>query len=202
MSAAYAEVVHWRRNSFLVPYGNVGKQFVTELVKLYRAYAEGSAMEAIALTATIVMSILLLQKPHPSSKPRDHTVCLERCLKAWCEGDINSLVIEGRTIQKRLPKPKVNNNHEEKLALSFLRLMFQGKTKAALQLLIQHGKEGILHFGDTVSKQDTDPATVLDVLKLGCYSLYVKKSLHGRVVNGSYIPQHSESCSLILNQQL
>ena len=30
-------------------------------------------------------------------------------------------------------------------------------------------------------------------IKLGRPSLYFKKSLHGRVVNGSYIPQHSES---------
>ena len=30
-------------------------------------------------------------------------------------------------------------------------------------------------------------------IKLGRSTLYVKKSLHGRVVNGSYIPQHSES---------
>ena len=32
-------------------------------------------------------------------------------------------------------------------------------------------------------------------IKLGRSSLYIKKSLHGRVVNGSYIPQHSESMS-------
>ena len=57
ISSAYSEVVHWKRNSFVVPYGNAGKKFVYELSTLYRAYAEGSALESIALKAITVMSI-------------------------------------------------------------------------------------------------------------------------------------------------
>ena len=70
VSCAYSEVVHWRKNTFTVPFGNAGKRFVTELSTLYRAYAEGSALECIALKAITVMSILLLQKPHNKSKAK------------------------------------------------------------------------------------------------------------------------------------
>ncbi len=80
VTAAYAEVVHWRKNTFPVPYGNAGKKFVSELSTLYRAYAEGSALESIALKAVTVMSMLLLQKPSCNSKRRDHSACLERRL--------------------------------------------------------------------------------------------------------------------------
>ena len=132
VTAAYAEVVHWRRNTFSVPYGSAGKKFVSELSKLYRAYAEGSALEPIALKATTVMSLLLLQKPSRNSKSRDHSACLERRLRAWTEGDINNLILEGRTLQNRLPKISSSTNDEKNLVRAFSNLMFKGKTSAAL----------------------------------------------------------------------
>ena len=36
---AYSTIVHWKRNLFRVPSGNVGKPFVTELTRLYDAFA-------------------------------------------------------------------------------------------------------------------------------------------------------------------
>ena len=53
VTAAYAEAVHWRRNIFSVPSGKAGKDFVQELSRLFRSYAERSSMECIALKATI-----------------------------------------------------------------------------------------------------------------------------------------------------
>ena len=61
ISAAYAEVVHWHRNLFLVPSGKAGKDFVTELARLFQSYAEGLALESVAMKATMVMPHLLLQ---------------------------------------------------------------------------------------------------------------------------------------------
>ena len=81
ISSAYNEVVLWRRNIFPVPYGKAGNTFVSELSRLFRAYAEGSALECIALKAITVASIVLLQKPHRKSKPKEHTSCLERRMK-------------------------------------------------------------------------------------------------------------------------
>ena len=55
------EVVHWRRNLFQIPLSSAGKAFVTELARLYEAYADGSSLETIALKACTVAPILLLQ---------------------------------------------------------------------------------------------------------------------------------------------
>ena len=101
--SAYAEAVHWRRNVFQVPSGGVGKDFVLELTRLYNAYAEGSALESIALTAAMLLPILLLQKPHAQSKAKDHALCLSRRLKSWRSGDIDGLMREGQVIQLGLP---------------------------------------------------------------------------------------------------
>ena len=64
ISSVYNEAVQWRRNIFPVPYGNAGKSFVSELSRLFRAYADGSALECIALKAITIASMLLLQKSH------------------------------------------------------------------------------------------------------------------------------------------
>ena len=90
LTAAYSEVTHWRKNHFTVPLGNIGKKFVGELSRLFRAFAEQSALESVALVATTVLPILILQKPTFNSKPKDNATCLERRLKLWLEGNINA----------------------------------------------------------------------------------------------------------------
>ena len=69
ISAAYNEVVHWRRNLFSVPHRKAGTTFVDKLSKPYHSYGEGSAMKSIALSAAMVMPALL-QKHHAHSKPK------------------------------------------------------------------------------------------------------------------------------------
>lgn len=59
-------------------------------------------MEFIALKGTVLMPILLLQKPHQKSKIKDHIAYLERRLCVWKEGNLNELIIEGRNIQRHL----------------------------------------------------------------------------------------------------
>ncbi len=78
ITSIYKEIVHWRKNNFPVPFGNAGNSFVAELSCLFRAYAEGSALEGIAMKAITVASILLLQKPHLKTKPKDHISSLTR----------------------------------------------------------------------------------------------------------------------------
>ena len=81
LEEAYSEAVHWRSNSFKVPLGRFGKEFVNELSRLFSAFASSSSMESVVLRATIVLPILLLQKPHRRSRAKDHTACLERGLQ-------------------------------------------------------------------------------------------------------------------------
>ena len=41
MEDAYHKVVHWKKNTFAVPFGKAGKEFVFQLSRLLSAYADG-----------------------------------------------------------------------------------------------------------------------------------------------------------------
>ena len=94
----YSRAVQWIPNLFKVPYGRHGKSFVRELTRLFRSYAENSAMECIALKAALLLPLLVLQKPHRRSKTKDHVTALERRLTDWTEGCLDQLLKEGEAI--------------------------------------------------------------------------------------------------------
>ena len=168
LSSAYLEIVHWKKNIFQVPLGKVGRCFVMELARLFRAYAEESALEQVALKAVMVISVLALQKPSRKAKTKELNTCLERRMGAWAKGDIAALLKEGRCLQQRLPMGPKGASHQKNdhsLARSFSNLMFRGKTSAALDLLSNKGAGGVLHVTDPVTKDDPMSPSVLDVLK-------------------------------------
>ncbi len=148
------------------PQGRLERRSCSELARLYRAYADGLALELIALKATTILPILLLQKPHHSSKSREHVACLERRLTIWKTGHIDALLQEGRTIQGRLPKPGSTRMDEDNTAQAFSKLMVQGKTKAALWLISEQCTSGVLRLDSTIpsSSADAEPQTVREVL--------------------------------------
>jgi hypothetical protein len=162
VNAAYSEIVHWKRNIFPVPLGRVGKRFVTELSRLFRAYAEASALESIALTATAIMPILLLQNPSSSSKSKDHARYLDRRCDLWEQGDINSLVLEGRAIQNRLPKNRSPKYQQENIARKFANLMFRGDISGAINLLSSKTSGKVLHASDHLATGAGESTSVLD----------------------------------------
>ena len=150
---------------FSVPSGRAGKAFVSELAWLFQSYAEGSALECIALTAAMILPPFLLQKLCPKSKAREHSKCLERRLKIWKAGDILSLLVEGRTIQSRLPKLHPSNTNQEHTARAFAKLMFHGRTRAALRLLTEQSVGQVLHLDNCIpGGSNNAPLTVCDVL--------------------------------------
>lgn len=55
LKTAYKEVVHWKLNCFKVPLVKVGKSFVSEMARVYDAFATGSALESIALMAATIL---------------------------------------------------------------------------------------------------------------------------------------------------
>lgn len=83
------------------------KAFVRELARLFQAYVEGSAMESVALTRVMVMPALLLQRPHQSSKVKEHISCLERRLKAWSEVKIDLLLHDPESSSDKTQKCQV-----------------------------------------------------------------------------------------------
>jgi len=146
-----------------MPFGKAGRDFVGELSRLFLAFASASALESVALRATTVLPILLLQKPHRASKTKEHTSSLERRLKFWKEGSLNDLVLEGRAIQCHLTK---HNSPQAKkiLTRSFANLMFAGKCKKALDLLSNGEKKGIIHLDDPSDPKTPGSLLVRNVL--------------------------------------
>ena len=166
VNAIYAEVVHWRRNIFATPSGKAGKAFVLEMARLLNAYAEGSAMEGIALKALMIMSHLLLEKPSAKSKSKDHANHLERRLHAWKEGHLDELIREARVLQSHRQYNITHRSQDSRtLASTFSKLMLAGKTRAALRLLENKGQSKVLPLDQVLDGDCDDPVTVFDVLK-------------------------------------
>ena len=164
ITAAYTEVVHWNRNLFLVPSGNAGKDFVTELARLFRSYAEASALESVALKAAMVMPHLLLQKPFISTKAKYHCEVLSQQLRAWKAGDLDGLLCKGRVIQQHARH--VTRHPKESLASSFLKMMLAEKTNAALRFLTKEGRGSVLSLGQVPDPSNPSAEIVLDALKV------------------------------------
>ena len=55
MKLWYNDVIHWKKNLFKAPHGNVGDCFVSEIARLFQSYANFFTFESVALYATMVM---------------------------------------------------------------------------------------------------------------------------------------------------
>ena len=118
--SGYDEIMKWHRNIFRTPYGHAGKSFVS-------AYADRSLLESIALKSAMTLPTLILQKPFHTLKTKD---LIERRLGLWLKGDIDALIMKGRTI-KRSFKPSENARSDKRSAASLAMLM-SGKVMATL----------------------------------------------------------------------
>ena len=150
VAAAYDEAVHWKRNIFLLPSGNVGKSFIQEMTWLLNAFVNGSTIECVSLKALFIMQMLLLQKPARKSKMKDHINHLQRWLELWRLGNIQEGL--GKCIQKYLrnwPRP----SDDEAIACTFGRMMEQGKVHMALRFLSRKTSGGVLKLDDLVPAQ-------------------------------------------------
>ena len=151
-------------NLFKVPTGKSGKALVRELARMFQAYADGSALEGIALQAAMVMPALLLQKPHPKSKAKERSQHLEHRLQLWLDGNIDSLMDEGRTIQLQFTRShSTQEKSAQQTARTFAKLMMEGKVRAAFRLIAENNGCGPLHL-DSLSGSNTTPETVREVL--------------------------------------
>ena len=152
IDCAYADIIHWRRNLFLLPSGKADRDFIREQTHLFSSYAECKPLERVAMKAAMTMPSLLLQKNCATSKAKDHVKCLERRPLLWFVEDIDSLVREGRIIQQHLSRtaPK-HHNQQDRLTRTFARLMFEGKVRAALRLLSHHDSVGVLNLDHEIN---------------------------------------------------
>ena len=164
---AYSQIVHWKRNLFMVPSGAQGKRFVGELARLFNAFANESALEAFAVKAALTMPAL--QKPSAKSKSLDHVNCLRRRFALWEKGDILELLKEGKTIQRQLQgsRSRRDEREEARTAHRFSKLMMEGRVRAALRYLSKREHTGLLSLDQIMTEDPTSSSrkTVREILE-------------------------------------
>ena len=162
---AYDEITRWRKNTFLVPYGKVGRDFIDQLTQHINDWNNASQTQHIALKAAIVLLATALQKPSVKSKAKDHKECLEKRLALWKEGEVESLLREGRSIQKRLAKAKRTKPPNK--AKIFAKLVMEGQNNSALRYLSEADCDGVLPLTDDMMRQLQEKHPEAQEAKLG-----------------------------------
>ena len=145
---AYDEIELWRKNTFLVPYGKVGRQFIDTLSNLIKQWNDRTQLQCIPLKAFFVLLAVGLQKPSRTSKSKDHQYCLKERLEQWKEGQIEKLLREGRLLNLISPKTKVSHL---RIKLEYLtNLIMDGQINSAVRFLTENGNNGILPLNTEV----------------------------------------------------
>ena len=192
INSGYEEVIHWKPNLFLVPFGSAGSAFVKEVARLFRAFADGSSLDRVCMKAITLIQTLLLQKPSIRSKTKDHICHLKRRLDLWYSGDIQQLLNEGRSIQTRMIS-RVFTEKNDIDGYIFRSLMAQGKVKSALNYLSRDKSSGCLGLDDVIP--ESNGMTTRDVLR--------NKHPPGKPAHSEYLlPDNSESVNPIVYNNL
>ena len=119
---AYNELMHWKRNLFDPRKGTPGKNFISELTKLINRWSSKSPNRDICIKALMVMPSLILQRISNKCKTSKIKSHVDRRLNLWKNKDVEGLLNETRTIQKRLPQ--LQNYKEQKKKLKYLLNLF------------------------------------------------------------------------------
>ena len=125
----------------------LGRTFFEEVTRLMKLWINDTPLRKIALKAADIMPALLLQKPHKSSKSKDHHAAVKRRLKLWEERKIEELLYEGQTIQERL-KSSDSSMTIAKISMKFRIFMSKGNVNGALKLWTNNMSNGILPLTD------------------------------------------------------
>ena len=108
------ELVHWKKNLFLLPNGKARKYLIEEKSRLLNSCTNGSAIKDIAFKIIMIMTNLLPEKPSKIFKAKDHMLALERRITDWFNGDIINLLHKRETIQRGLKNP--NKRQDNKIS--------------------------------------------------------------------------------------
>ena len=68
----YDIAIHWKRNAFVIPYGNAVKVLIEELTKL-DMFKEKNSMQGFSVKVFQLLIAFVLQKPSKDSKAKDHS---------------------------------------------------------------------------------------------------------------------------------
>jgi hypothetical protein len=146
-----------------VPSGPEGEAYLREKTRLMWEFADKGDQERFAMKALAVLPRLVLQRPSRKSSTLADAKHLKKSLALWAEGNLETLLIQGRRIQNNLPE-RTGSLSTEHITKIFNRLMMEGKISSALRFLGNQSSGGVLSLDDLVRTKD-GTKTVLDVLE-------------------------------------
>ena len=152
INSIYDEVVKYRRNIFNLPSGRAGKEFITELTFWLKQFNSESHFNQISIKVFMILPSILLQKPSPKSKSKDHTACLIRRIELWRHGNLTVLLKEIRNIQSKFVNSKKTKSVEE-ISRIFAKNVMEGKISSAIKYLDRESSSGVISLSDSVMKE-------------------------------------------------
>ena len=128
--------------------GEIGREFIEQLTIHINQWNNKSGKQHIALKAFFVLLAVGLQKPGLKSKAKDHKEYLKNRLLLWKNGEIDTLLNEGRIIQSRIGKGKKSVPPNK--AKIFAKLVMEGQINSAMLFLNEDISGGVLPLTDDI----------------------------------------------------
>ena len=165
-----------------------GRDFIDQLTKHIDDWNNRSPLQHLALKVAIVLLAVALQKPGQRSKAKEHQECLKNRLTLWRNGEIGSLLREGRMIQRRLSKSHKNDPPNK--AHIFAKLVMEGQINSALRYLSEDDSGEVLPLTDDVVRQLGEKHPEAQRAKLGSLLFGPVEEIHDLVyqeINGELV---------------
>eukprot|EP00117_Sycon_ciliatum_P044819 scpid59940/ scgid6144/ len=160
-SKIYDEVVCWRRNLCMLPFGAEGSSFVRELTRLISLFSDGLPGRRYAWYAVVAACHLLLQKPLGADSSRETRRHLAGRMERWRTGDFDGLLRECRCLQAHLPTRSSSRQSDGIDDIVFAGMVSHGKVGTATRYVESNASGRVLDLSEEVAPG----RRVLDVLK-------------------------------------
>ena len=155
MKNIYKQVVHWKAIFFTLPRNKTGLKFTDTLNEILSATLNDFNAE-MARNCAMMMPHLLERARTEDDASNNKTIA--RRLDQWIKWDIDSLLLEAKSIQEFMSSTKAKRSFDD--YKEFDEHMSTGKISNAIRSLTEEAKGGILSLTDKV-----DIKTVLDILR-------------------------------------
>ena len=143
----YEEIVFWKqKNLFNPPRCEETKEMIREMANWIIEYVQDGSKAKYAIKWLMILPTLLLQKQQKNSKPKDNIKCLKRRVKYMRDRELEKLITEAFTLRKRHERDHISISKIEDGALTFKRLMEQGRVNPSLRILSEKGCKGTLEL--------------------------------------------------------
>ena len=160
-SKIYDEVVCWRRNLCMLPFGAEGSSFVRELTRLISLFSDGLPGRRYAWYAVVAACHLLLQKPLGADSSKETRRHLAGRMERWRTGDFDGLLRECRCLQAHLPTRSSSRQSDGIDDIVFAGMVSHGKVGTATRYVESNASGRVLDLSEEVAPG----RRVLDVLK-------------------------------------